>query len=92
MNARLTRLAERRGRLIAQAAAQRAMLAHNYESFRKPLMLADKGVSTVRYLKSHPFWIAVIVFAFTALRPGRITEKLRRGWFIWQIVLKFFGR
>jgi hypothetical protein len=55
-------------------------------------MLADKGVSTVRYLKSHPFWIGVIVFAFTALRPGRITEKLRRGWFIWQIVLRLFGR
>lgn len=92
MNARLTRLAERRERLIAQAAAQRTTLGQNYESFRKPLMLADKGVSTVRYLKSHPFWIGVIVFAFTALRPGRITEKLRRGWFIWQIVLRFFGR
>jgi len=92
MNAKLTRLAERREQLIAQAADQRTMLAQNFESLRGPLMLADKGVSAVRYLKSHPFWIAVIVFTIAALRPGRFTEKLRRGLLIWQIAHKFFSR
>jgi hypothetical protein len=92
MNAKLVRLAERRKRLILQAAAQRSLLAHNFESLRGPLMLADKGVSAVRYLKSHPFWIAVIVFTVTALRPGRFAEKLRRGLIVWQIAQRFFSR
>jgi hypothetical protein len=92
MSAKLTRLAERRERLIAQAAAQRTLLAQNFESMRGPLMLADKGVSAVRYLKSHPFWIAVIVFTVTALRPGRFAEKLRRGLLVWQIAHRFLSR
>lgn len=92
MSAKLARLAERREQLITQAAEQRTMLAQNFESLRGPLMLADKGVSAVRYLKSHPFWIAVIVFTVTALRPGRFAEKLRRGLLIWQIAHKFFSR
>ena len=92
MSAKLIRLAEQRERLIAQAAAQRTALGQEFESMRRPLMLADRGVSAVRYFKSHPFWIGVIVFAVTALRPGRITEKLRRGLFIWQIAQKFLSR
>lgn len=92
MSAKLIRLAERRERLIAQAAAQRTVLGQEFESMRKPLLLADRGVSAVRYFKSHPLWIAVIVFTVTALPPGRITEKLRRGWFIWQIAHRFFSR
>ncbi|HSI94669.1 MAG: YqjK-like family protein [Methylophilaceae bacterium] len=92
MNDKLIRLAERREHLIAQAEAQRTALARNVESWRQPLMLADQGFAAVRFVRRHPFWIGGIVFLLTALRPGRIGEKLRRGWVAWQVIRKLLGR
>jgi len=44
MNEKLLRLAERRERLIAQAAAQRVALAQSIEPWRIPLAVADQGL------------------------------------------------
>lgn len=92
MNDKLIRLAERRERLIAKAEAQRTALAQNVESWRRPLMLADQGLAAIRFVKRHPFWLGSIVILLTALRPGRIGEKLRRGWVTWQVMHKLLGR
>ncbi len=92
MNDKLVRLAERRERLIAQAAAQRMALAQNIEPWRTPLALADKGLAALRYIKSHPAWIVGGSFLLAALRPGRAGKWLRRGWVTWQIVHKLRGR
>ncbi|MGZ8262289.1 MAG: YqjK family protein, partial [Methylotenera sp.] len=54
MNKKLTRLSERRQQLVAQAAAQRTVLAQNIGPLRSPLALADKGLAAVRYVKQRP--------------------------------------
>lgn len=92
MNDKLIHLAKRRERLIANAEAQRTALAQNVESWRRPLMLADQGLAAIRFVKRHPFWTGSVVFLLTALRPGRIGEKLRRGWIAWQVIRKLLGR
>jgi len=92
MNDKLIQLAERRERLVAQAAAQRMALAQNIEPWRIPLALADQGLTAVRFIKSHPTWIAGGGFLLAALRPGRIGKWLRRGWVMWQIMHKLRGR
>lgn len=92
MNAKLMQLAERRERLVMQAAAQRTTLAHNIEPWRTPLALADQGLAALRYLKNHPSWIVGGIFLFAALRPGRVGKWLRRGWVAWQILYKLRGR
>ncbi|MHB1621472.1 MAG: YqjK-like family protein [Sulfuricella sp.] len=92
MNEKLIRLAERRERLVAQAAAQRMALAQNIEPWRNPLARVDQGLAALRYIKSHPAWIVGGVALLAALRPGRAGKWLRRGWVTWQMVHKLRGR
>lgn len=92
MNPKRVGLAERRERLIAQAALQRMAVAQNIEPWRRPLALADQGLAALRYIKSHPAWIVGGVTLLAAMRPGRIGMRLRRGWMAWQIVNKLRGR
>lgn len=97
MNEKLIRLAERRERLVAQAAAQRLALAKNIEPWRRPLARVDQGLAVLRYIKGHPAWIVGGVALLTALRPGRVRAAgvgkwLTRGWATWQMVRKLRGR
>jgi len=77
MNEKLTRLAERRERLVAQAAAQRMALAQDIEPWRIPLARVDQGLAALRYIKSHPVWIVGTAALFAALRPSRVGKWLR---------------
>lgn len=85
MNENLIRLAERRERLITQAAAQRIALAQNIEPWRIPLARADQGLAALRYIKSHPAWIVGGTVLLAALRPGRVGKWLQLGWITWQM-------
>lgn len=79
-------LAERRERLLAQAAQQRATLAHDVEPWRIPLALADQGLNALRYIKRHPVLLIGGVAVLAMLRPDRGWLWLRRGWLTWQVV------
>lgn len=92
MKAKLIRLAERRERLIAQAAAQRTALAQSIQPWRVPLALADHGISALRIIKSHPALLAGGVALIGILRPVRMGKWLQRGWLGWQIFNKLRGK
>jgi hypothetical protein len=85
MNQELTRLAERRRRLVAQAAAQRAVLAHELEPWRARLGRVDQGVAVFRYVAHRPALIVGAVLLLAALRPRRAGKWLQRGWLAWQL-------
>jgi hypothetical protein len=86
MNEKLVRLAERRERLVAQAATQRRVLAQNIEPWHTPLALADQGLEKLRYIKRHPEWIIGGVVLLAALRPRHLGKWLGRGWVSWQVM------
>ncbi len=92
MNKKLIRLAERRERLVTVAAEQRVALAHNFEPWRVPLELADRGLTALRYIKSHPEWLLGVVVLVAALRPGRVGKWLGRGWVTWRMLYTLRGR
>jgi hypothetical protein len=92
MNEKLMRLAERREHLIAQAAAQRTALVQNIEPWRKPLALADRGLSVLSYIRHHPALLVGGGALFVASRPGRAVKWLRRGWVMWRIIHRLRGR
>jgi hypothetical protein len=92
MNDKLTQLAERRERLVAQAAAQRMALAQNIEPWRIPLARIDQGLAAMRVIKRHPAWIVGSVVLFAVLRPVRVVKWLRRGWVVWQMLPRLRGR
>ena len=91
MNTKLRQLAQRRERLVAQISAQRVALVENIEPWRKPLGLADQGLSALRYIGRHPEWIAGIVVLVVALRPGRAGKWLGRGWVTWRVMHRLRG-
>jgi len=92
MNKKSILLAERRERLVAQAAAQRMTLAQSVEPWRIPLARVDRGLAALRYIKNHPAWIVGGVVLLAALRPGRAGKWLGRGWVTWQMMHKLRGR
>ena len=85
------RLAERRERLIAQAATQRTTLAQCIEPWRVPLARVDQGLNLLRAVKRHPAWIVGGVALFALLRPARVGKWLRRGWVAWRAIHKLRG-
>jgi hypothetical protein len=91
MNNILIRLAERRERLVTQAASQRVALAQNIEPWRIPLALADQGLTALRYIKRNPEWIVGVVVLLAALRPVHVRKWLGRGWVTWQVMHKLRG-
>ena len=91
MNEKLIRLAERRERLVVQAAAQRMALAQNIEPWRIPLARVDQGLAALRYIKRHPAWIVGGVVLLVAMRPGRFGKWLGRGWVSWQFLHKLLA-
>ncbi len=89
MRNKLTNLAKRRECLIAEAAAQRLMLVQQIEPLRAPLILADRGLSAVSYIKSHPAWVSGASIALlAAVRPSHIGKWLQRGWLAWQVLCR----
>lgn len=92
MNKTLIRLADRRERLVEQAAAQRVQLAQGIEPWRVPLARADQGLAALRYIKRHPAWMVGGGILLATLRLGRIRKWLQRGWVAWQVVHKLRGR
>jgi len=92
MNKKLIELAERRGRLIVQAAEQRTALTQNVEPWRIPLALADYGLAALRFIKNHSTWIAGGGILFAVLRPGQAGKWLKRGWAAWQIMKQLGGK
>lgn len=92
MAEKLTRLAERRERLIAQIAAQRTTLAHSIEPWRAPLARVDQGLAALRFIKRHPAWMVGGGILFAALRPARVGKWLHYGWVAWQVVHRLRGR
>jgi len=84
-------LAERRERLIAQAAAQRTTLAQCVEPWRLPLARLDRGLNLLRVVRRHPAWIVGGVALFALLRPARVGKWLRRGYVAWRVIHKLRG-
>lgn len=85
MNKKSTRLAERRERLVAQAAAQRTVLAQNLEPWRAPLALADRGVAALRYARRNPALLVGAMLMIAVLRPKRLGRGLGPAWTAWQL-------
>jgi YqjK-like protein len=90
MSKKLVNLAKRREHLIAEASAQRLMLTQHIEPLRASLDLADRGLTAVSYVKSHPVWTASAGIALlTLVRPNRVGRWLQRGWLAWQVLRRF---
>ncbi|HRK78470.1 MAG TPA: YqjK-like family protein [Thiobacillus sp.] len=92
MNEKSTRLAERRERLVAQAAAQRTALAQNLDPWRAPLALVDQGVAALRYVRRRPALLMGAMLMIAVLRPKRLGRGLGLVWGAWQLGRRLLRR
>jgi YqjK-like protein len=92
MSKKLRNLAARREYLVAEASAQRLMLAENVETWRTPLALADRGLAIVHYIKRHPISAAGAGLGLlTVMQSSRASTWFQRGWLVWQVVRRLRG-
>lgn len=85
INSELARLAVRRERLVVRSATQREVLTRGMASWRPRLVLVDRGIAAVRYVRRYPALLAAAGLLLAALRPRRAVGWLQRGWVLWQI-------
>lgn len=86
MNKQRILLAQRRERLVDEIAVQRVVLEQGIEPWRAPLALADRGITALQYIRSHPQWLLGGVVLFVALRPARVGKWVGRGLVAWQML------
>ncbi len=86
MKHNLHQIAQRRNHLQAQAALQRVQLGQSIERLRAPLLLVDRGVDAIRFVRRNPLLLAGAGALFIALRQHGAGKWMRRGWVVWQLV------
>jgi hypothetical protein len=92
MNKKSDQLAQRRKHLLAQVAAQRIVLAQNVEPLRAPLLLIDRGVTTLRYLKRHPTILVTAGLMLATFRLKYTGKWVQRAWIGWQLGRRLFKK
>lgn len=89
MNKKLLILAQRRERLVSEAAKQRVQLAQAIDVWRGPLALADQGLAAISFIKKHPILMASGSAVLVKLvRKSFIGKWFSRGLFALQLVRK----
>lgn len=87
MNQRLSRLAERRERLIDEIARQRTLLSNDVEPWRNALAKADQGMAALRYVREHPLWVVGVSSVLLALAgPSRVWRWFGAGAIAWRMI------
>ena len=74
----------RRGELLVRIAAQRECVAETVGAWRRPLALADRGWSVVRFLYARPA-LVVGIASLLALRRRGVGGVLLSGWRMWRL-------
>ncbi len=93
MNKKLLKLAQRRERLMLEAAEQRVQFAQAVEVWREPLALAEQGLAAISFIKKHPIMMAASTAVLVRLvRKSFIGKWFGRGMMAWQLVRKLQSR
>ena len=88
MNSKLTIIAKRKEFLLNKVAVEREAFAQHIGPLRITLMTADKGISILRYIKSHPVLMIGPVALITLLRPSKVGHWLQGGWVVFKMSRK----
>lgn len=81
----------RRGELLARSRMLRGQLAAQTLPLQRTLSLADAARDRLRWLASHPQWVAVIVAIPIVLRPRRALSWGMKLWWGWRMVQRLRG-
>ncbi len=84
---------QRRARLVAEADAQRKVLAGELAACGSVLRVADRGIAWASWLRARPYLVVALVTAIAVLRPklafawsARVVTLWRAGQFLYEAV------
>ena len=81
----LPRILERRGRLLAEAQAQRRALAEGIAVCRSVLVVVDRGMVWAAWLRARPYLVVAAATAIAVLRPRLALEWSARLVTLWRV-------
>jgi len=86
MSARMSELALKKRMLRQRSAVLRHAFALQVNARLAPVAgMADRAVSTGRWLGRHPYWAVAAVVALAVWRPKGIARLAGRGLWLWQM-------
>lgn len=83
MNKHLDEVMQRRGELLTKITDQREQLAGIAAQWQPRLVLLDKGISAVRYVRANPLWVAGVTALLLFRRHG-VLSLFKGGWQMWK--------
>jgi len=92
MNNKLIQLADKRQKLIAQAAEQRLAIRRDFAPWQTPLRLASSGLNAVRYVKGNPALMMGAMALFGMLRPTRVGKWVHGGWVLLKVARNWLSK
>ena len=90
MKSKALALKRTRDVLIARVGAERAVLAQQGAASRPATRMIDKGISVIRFFKSHPAALLLPIAVLTMWRPQRLLGIAASGLGLWRLMQ--FGR
>jgi len=76
---------DRRGRLLAEAEAQRRSLGESFAVCRGVLTVADRGIAWAGWLRARPYVVVAAVTAIAVLRPKLALAWSARVLALWRV-------
>lgn len=89
MKHRLAEITNRRMALLERIDAQRTEIAEFAQYWKKPVEVAEFGFKAVRFVRSHPGWIAGGAVALMAWRRGGLIRFVKGCWRYYPAVLSY---
>ncbi|MGQ0750042.1 MAG: YqjK family protein [Betaproteobacteria bacterium] len=81
---RLSALASKKGRLVAECARQRLMLADELAGWEARFRTVDRGIAAARFIKAHPVAIAAVVGLVAMVGRRQLLRWAGRGLLVWR--------
>lgn len=83
MNDRMLALRQRRGELVARIDVQRGQMTELASTWEGRLAAADRGISIVRFFRTHPLLLAGLSVLIVVRRRG-IAGLIRSSLLVWK--------
>ncbi|HEX6004502.1 MAG TPA: YqjK family protein [Burkholderiales bacterium] len=81
---RLNAVARRKANLIVACARHRARLGRELADLRVPIAAADRAIASIRFLRSHPVGVALVIATLAVLGRRHVLRWSGRALLVWR--------
>jgi len=79
----------RQSHLLQRSALLRQRLCSDAATLQRSLAVADRAWSSLRWLYLHPGWPLGVLGVWMAVKPRRLLQMARRGWWLYRMTSRW---